>query len=340
MTAFELGEVRVAPAAVWNGVLGAVNLFPDVRVGVPAVVVNGAEAGPTLVATAAAHGQEIVGTGALIETVKRIEPEELRGTLVAITVANPLAVMNGSYATPYDGVNICGPLYWPPIEGGTPTQRLASFIAPALQHADYYIDLHGNATPAAPMTMMYLDQCADEATRTQTRRMADAFGFTPVDMIGDAEAHNTAILGTTSGYPTAIANAHGIPAIMVELVGNATTHDSNLGASGVVNVMRALGMLDGEPEALASGRLDGDFVYWGALMASAAGLLWVRRPPGDLLDAGEPILELTDPWGRTLQEIAMPTRGFAWGFLGGLYGAGTHAVPEGAMVGFVAKQQG
>jgi predicted deacylase len=169
--------------------------------------------------------------------------------------------------------------------------------------------------------------------------MADAFGFTPVDMISDAEAHNPAILGTTSGYPTAIANAHGVPAIMVELVGNATTHDSALGADGMVNVMRALDMLDGEPEGPSSERLDGEFVYWGALMANAAGLLWIRQPPGRLLDRGAPLLELTDPWGETLQEIAMPTRGFAWGFLGGLYGAGTHAVPEGAMVGFVAEQR-
>ena len=339
MGEFELGDLHVEPGTVWKGMLGGVSLFPDVRVGIPAVVVNGATPGPTLVATAAAHGQEIVGTGALIEAVRRIEPDRLRGTLVAITVANPLAVMNSSYATPYDGVNICGPLFWPAIEQGTPTQRLASFIAPFLQHADYYVDLHGNAIPAAPMTMMYLDQCADDDTRAQTRGMADAFGFTPVDMVSDAEAHNTAILGTTSGYPTAIANAHGVPAIMVELVGNSTTHSSGLGAAGLINVMRALELLDGEPEPLECERLDGDFVYWGALMASSAGLLWVRRPPGVLLDAGEPILEITDPWGETLQEIAMPTRGFAWGFLGGLYGAGSHAVPEGSMVGFVAKLQ-
>jgi hypothetical protein len=73
-------------------------------------------------------------------------------------------------------------------------------------------------------------------------------------------------------------------------------------------------------------------------MADVAGLLWVRRAPGELLDAGEPILEISDAWGNTLQEIAMPTHGFAWGFLGGLYGAGTHAIPEGAMVGFVASK--
>src|ERR1041385_2313745 len=100
MNAFELGEVRVAPGTAWKGMLGGVSLFPAVRVAIPAVVVHGASAGPTLVATAAAHGQEIVGTGALIETVRRIDPAKLRGTLVAITVANPLAAMNGSYATP------------------------------------------------------------------------------------------------------------------------------------------------------------------------------------------------------------------------------------------------
>jgi predicted deacylase len=188
--------------------------------------------------------------------------------------------------------------------------------------------------------MMYLDQCSDDATRAKTRAMADAFGFTPVDMIRDAEAHNTAILGTTSNYPTAIVNAHGVPGIMVELTHHSTTRDSHLGAGGIVNVMRALGMLEGEPDPQACGRLEGEYEYWGALMADVAGLLWVRRAPGELLDAGETILEIGDAWGNTLQEIAMPTRGFAWGFLGGLYGAGSHAIPEGTMVGFVAQKTG
>ena len=340
MSAFELGGIRVGAGETFKGVLGDVGLAPGFRVGVPVVVVNGAEDGPVLVATGAAHGQEVAGTGALIQALRRIDALELRGTFVAITMANPLAVANATYATPYDGVNICSPLYWPPIPNGTITQRLASFIAPALHCADYYMDLHGNADPAAQMTMMYLDQCEDEQTRRRTEQMAEAFGFTAVNMISDAEAHNTAILGTTSGYPTAIGNAHGIPGIMVELTSNVTMRDADAGAIGVLNVMRAVGMIDGELEPQLQPRLDGRFVYWGALMTESGGLLWAKRPPGEVIEPGEMILELTDVWGGTLEQITMPTEGFAWGYLGGLYGSSTHAVPEGSMVAFVAKTAG
>jgi predicted deacylase len=337
---FEIGDIRVEPGETFKGVLGEVRLAPGFSAGVPVVIVNGAESGPTLVATAAAHGQEIVGTGALIAAVRRLEPTNMRGTLVAVMMANPLAAANATYATPYDGMNICSPLYWPPIPNGTITQRLASFISPALQRADYYMDLHGNADPAAQMTMMYLDQCSDDATRSETRRIAEAFGFTPVDMLSNAEAHNPAILGTTSGYPTAIANAHGIPAIMVELTGNGTMRDAAPGAIGILNVMRTAGMIDGDPEPQPSPRLQGEFVYYGALITETGGLLWAKVPPGQILGPGETLLEITDVWGETVEQIEMPTDGFAWGYLGGLYGSGSHAVPEGSMVGFVAKKVG
>jgi uncharacterized protein len=338
VSGFELNGITVDAADTFRGVLGEVQLAPGFRVGVPVVVVNGAEDGPVLVATGAAHGQEIAGTGALIAALRKIDPDQLRGTFVAITVANPLAVANATYATPYDGMNACGPLYWPPIPNGTVTQRLAAFIAPALHRADFYMDLHGNADPAAQMTMMYLDQCKDDETRATTRQMANAFGFTAVDMISDAEAHNTAILGTTDGYPVAIGNARGIPGIMVELTSNVTLRDADAGATGVVNVMRYLGMLDGDPEPQKRPPLAGDFAYWGALMSDTGGLLWARRPPGEIIEPGEPILEISDVWGEVLQKIAMPTRCFVWGYLGGLYGSNTHAIPEGSMIGFVAKQ--
>ena len=159
-------------------------------------------------------------------------------------------------------------------------------------------------------------------------------------MLSNAEAHNAAILGTTNGYPTAIANAHGIPAIMVELTGNGTMRDAAPGAIGILNVMRAAGMIDGDPEPQPSPRLQGEFVYYGALMTETGGLLWAKVPPGQILGPGETLLEITDVWGETVEQIEMPTHGFAWGYLGGLYGSGSHAVPEGSMIGFVAKKVG
>jgi predicted deacylase len=338
MAAFDIAGQAVEPGTVLKTMLGEVALAPGIRVGVPVVVVRGVEDGPTLVVTAAMHGQEIVGTGAVVQAVRTVRPDELRGTLVAIPIANPLAVANGTYVTPYDGMNLCGPLYWPPIANGTITQRIAALIAPMLHRADYYIDVHGNPDPAARMTMMYLDQCRDEATRAETVRIADAFGLTPVDMPTEPEAHSTAILGPITSYPTGAACSHGIPSIMVELTGNVAWRDSPLGSTGIRNVMKALGMLEGVVEEQECGRLAGDYVYWGALMAESGGFLWPREAPGTVIDAGGVILEIADVWGDVVQTIQMPVEGFCWGYLGGLFGMGTHAVPEGSMVGFVARK--
>jgi predicted deacylase len=341
MSDFELSGLTARRGSVVRGTLGEVTLAAGAKVGVPVVVVNGDDDGPTLVATGSMHGEEIVGCGALIATLRALDPAQVRGTLIAVTVANPLALVNNTYVTPYDDVNLCGPLFWPPSPNGSLTQRLASFISPALQRADYYLDLHSNSAPATPMVMTFLDQCRDAGVEAETRRIADAFGFTPVDMPGHPEAHDDVnVFGSPSGYPAAVAVKHGIPALQPELVGNPTLSHVDLGRIGVMNVMRAIGMLDGELEPQPQPRVEGDWVYFGALVNEHGGLLWPRHEPGTLLRAGDVAAEITDVWGETVEEIAMPVDGWIWAHPGGYFGKMTHAVPEGTMVGFVAHARG
>ena len=336
MREFTHGVLRVAAGTSVRGVLGEVRLPTGSRVEIPCVVVNGAQKGPTVVVTAAAHGDEIVGIGAAIQFLRALNPATLRGTVIVLPVVNPPAVAAASYVSPMDGVNMCGPLYWGVKSGGSTSHQLGALIGSVLTRADFYIDLHGNSEPSAPMTMMFLEQARDERTRNATIALAAAFGLTAVDM--SAPPAHPKWLGDIDSYPVPTALRHGIPALMVELIGAQTVADADRGRRGLLAVLQSLDMLDhdgsdrGDPT-----RLPGSYRYWGALESEVAGVLWVRQPVGMPFEAGALLLEITDVYGDILQEIRSPVDGFCWSYWGTLYGNGTHAVPVGATVALIAQ---
>jgi len=335
--AFEIGDVEVAPGRRENGSLGEVTLASGAKVPVPVSVVNGVEEGPVLVVAATSHGREIVGAGAVIEVLRAVDAAELRGTLVAVPVVNPLAMLSATYVTPHDGVNMATTSYWPGNPNGTISERLAVIVGKAFQRADFLIDIHGNAEPCAPMLMLFLEHCRDDETRRVTRELGVSFGLTRVDMSG-GEAH-PASLGSPADYPVPVALSRGVPSIMVELTSCGTLRDRDRGRRGIMNVMKGVGMLSADPEPQVDPPpLEGEFRYWGALQTSAAGLAWVRTEPGTVVSAGEVLLEITDAYGELLERIESPVEGFCWWYPGAPYGFGSHALPEGAMAALMAAR--
>lgn len=335
MNAFSLGELTAAPGTIVKGVLGGVSLAAGTVVRSPVVVVHGAEPGPVLLATGATHGSEIVGTAALLATLRHIDPTKFRGTLIAVTVANPLAFEAASYESPYDRLHMAMPLLWPSAPGGLITQRLAASHLVAFEQATHYIDLHGNPEPSYPMAMLFPDQAVDDAMRAEQRRMVEATGLTGVTMFEPSDASGS-LVGSIAGQPAAAASAHGITGVMLELVSGSSTSAAEIGRIAVMNVMRALGMIDSDLETQSPLRIPGSFTYGGAIVNQRAGLFWPKSPPGTVVEGGAVIAEITDVWGQLVEEVKMPATGFVWGYTGTLYGGGTLALPEGSLVGFVA----
>ncbi|WP_051791624.1 succinylglutamate desuccinylase/aspartoacylase family protein [Amycolatopsis jejuensis] len=335
MATFEIGDWTVPPGTVGKGTVGEVRLAAGTTVRVPVVVVNGAEDGPVLVVTGATHGDEIVGTGSLVSAIRKLDPARMRGTLVAIMVANPLAFEAASYGSPYDRLHMAQPLLWPSSPDGLITQRLAAAFRPVLDQATHYLDLHGNPDPSFPMAMLFPDQARDDTVRAAQRSMADAAGLTAVRMFEPPDSSGS-LVGSIAGQPAAAASAHGIAGVMVELSGRHSLAGTESGRIVIMNVMRRIGMLDGALEDQPVPRLPGRFTYHGALVNRHAGLFWPARPPGDLVREGEVLGEISDVWGDRVEEIVMPVTGFLWGYPGSLHGQATHALPEGVLIGFCA----
>jgi uncharacterized protein len=330
---FEVGELRAAPGEVAKGHLGHVSLADSTKVGVPAIVVNGAEDGPTLVVTGSVHGTEINGTGALLRAVREIDPRQMRGRLVAIPSANPFAFQVGSYFTPFisptDGFNLSSMPMWPGNPEGRLTERIAAIIGRALQLATHSIDVHSNPDAAMPFTLVNRDLAPDDRTRNEMNTMAEAWGFTVIETVG---GRSTGVNGSSV--------AHGVPSMTPELTGDMFLREDNTraGRIGITNVMKAIGILEGELEPQAVSPMQGDFVGAGRLTTHRGGLMWVRQPPGQFLREGDLAIEMTDVWGDTVEEIRMPFDGYCWSFTGGI--GGTHAVPEGTQIAYLFRERG
>jgi len=323
---FKLGDVTVQPGQVGKGELGSVEMADSSRSPVPLIVVNGAKEGPILAVVCAIHGNELSAIGAFLEVVSSIDPKRLSGTLVGIPGGNPLAVRSGAYITTVDGVNLSGPWYLPPQEKkrATITQRMAYYINDALEAAEYVIDMHANPLPSMPFVLKGTEIAPDDRTKAEVNNMARSFGTTIISSRG---THTTNIRASCTKA--------GKPAITAELAGNIYLWDevNIVGARGVRNVMRAIGMLDSEMEKQDVVAMQGDFVFCDYLVAQRGGLMFVRRAPGEYVPKGEPVVDILDVYGDLVEQVTMPLNGYCWSFTGG--SGGSHAVSEGDKLAYV-----
>ena len=320
------GDVTAAAGEVGKGQLGAVELADGSKASIPVVVINGAEDGPVLTVTAGVHGTEVSGVGALLEVVRGVQPRSLRGALIAIPGANPLAYRVGQHITPIDNKNLSGP-WFPPksdMEEASITERMASFITEALDKADYVIDMHANPLPSIPFVLTSLSMCASEVMTEEVSKMANAYGVTVIDW--------PATEATTIRN---ICVANGKPAITPELAGNIFLWKeiTEVGTRGIKNVMKALGMLDGSPEPQPCVVLNGQYTLYGWLYAQRGGLMRILKAPGERIDKGDTVVELMNVYGDVVEEVTMPITGYCWAFTGGC--GGIHAVSEGTKLAYV-----
>lgn len=136
--------------------------------------------------------------------------------------------------------------------------------------------------------------------------MAEAFGVTIIHGNGKA-----------AGNLAATAVANGIPGMGVELMGARRIEKSSVevGVRGLLNVMKSLGMIDGEIEEQTGIRvLKGTF--WGGPHVSAnhGGIVELEKEPGEAISKGEVIARIFNLYGDEIEAVKMPVDGFIWAY--------------------------
>jgi predicted deacylase len=208
--------------------------------GLPLQYVTGGRPGPVLVVLAGIHGDEYEGIAAVPQIFQRVTPAELSGTLLLVPVCNPPAFAATARTGALDGLDMAR--VFPGLADGSPTQQLAYWITDKLiRPADFLIDLHSAGLKyRIPPLVGYLD--TGDAMGQRSRAGAQAFGGPvlwrhPPPIAPGRSLSAGAALGISSLY----AEARG--------GGQVRRQDIEWLIEGVLNVMRQLQMLPGEPQS-------------------------------------------------------------------------------------------
>ena len=317
MKPFTMGSITSKPGTLERGILGSVYLLNGAPVNIPLMVLRGQEEGPLLWLSAGMHGQELVGTGIIWELIReRLNPKSLRGTIAAVPLMNPLSFAGGTYFTPQDGFNLSS-AFPGDAEGGL-TARMARLIfEEGLKKVDYVVDLHCN--PEGSMMFTYAhDPTFDEVT-AKGYELARAFGLTTVDRPPKGSQ-------ITGRGMMDVAHELGKPGILVEFFPYYSIYPAavRVGLRGMLNVLKALKMIDGEMEPqdealVVPGRL-------GILhtTASKGGFVLPRVAAGAAVKKGQVVADVVDAYKEPVEEIVSPVDGWmvAWPFLNQSVGTG------------------
>jgi predicted deacylase len=266
-------------------------------------------AGPVLYVHSTQHGNEISGVEVVRRVATAIDPRRLRGTVIAVPVANPLAFhwrrhhyLQGPEEAYQGRPELDVDHFWPGDPEGTHVQRLAHALwHQAVQHATHVLDMHTwNRWQAAATTV--------RARHAPSLALARAFGLwvqaRPEPAAGDE--------GPT-GSITGIAIRHGKAACAPNFTGQWDIYEPEVrrGVAGLRNVLRHLGMLPGPP--LQAGAQDAAAGGAGAGTAGSAGSAGTDRhtAPGapfgrtrDGIYAAPPVFSVED-----LVDVRAPTAG-------------------------------
>ncbi len=195
--------------------------------------VRGRRSGPTLGVTAAVHGWEILGIEVVRRLLERVG-DAFAGRILAMPLANPPTFRAQSRHSPLDSQDLDH--VFPGSEGGWVTQRIAHQIArEVIEPADFYIDVHGGD-----------HSCTVNYAMGSSLEIALVSGFPVVRVLSDVFRGSPNLSGTTVGHAMQL----GKPAMGYEIGAGYQADELCIETAlrGILNAMRSLRMIDGEPE--------------------------------------------------------------------------------------------
>ncbi|MFG0247754.1 MAG: succinylglutamate desuccinylase/aspartoacylase family protein [Phycisphaeraceae bacterium JB051] len=260
----------------------------------PIRVIRSAKAGPTVLITAAVHGDEFTGVGIIHELMHSDVLKILKGTLILVPVVNVFGFENQErYMPDRRDLNRC----FPGSETGSLSARFANIIFNQLiMQADYCIDLHSAAQPRTNYPNVRGDFRDPEV-----RRLCRAFGC---ELMLDSKGPDGSLRreATKSGCPTMILEA-GEPCKLEPSI-----HE--VGLRGVKNVLTMLDMLEGEVVKPPYQSLIKQGIW---VRASIGGILRFHVSPGEIVEEGQPIATNANVFGQEQSVLVSPVEGIILG---------------------------
>ncbi len=268
--------------------------YSGMTVRIPIHVRRAAEDGPVIFVTAALHGDEINGTGAIRQLIQDPDFELLRGTVILVPVLNLLAFDRHSrYLPDRRDLNRS----FPGSKQGSLASRLArAFFDQVTRRCDFGIDLH-----TAALRRTNFPNVRADMSDPRLAAFARAFGAELI-VDGKGPKGSLRLAGCKAGCATLILEAGEVWKVEPSVVEYAQR--------GIVNCLRHLKMVSGKPEAPAY-RMETNATKW--VRATQGGFLEFHVSPGEVVQEGDPIATNTTLLGDEQNIITAPRSGVILG---------------------------
>ena len=290
---------------------------------VPLHVVTGRRPGPVFGIVTNTHGDEFLPTIAIRRYISELDTAELRGRLVIVSVANPMATANFGRQTPEQHGRTDLHEVYPGNARGNTTQMIAATITEhVLHHVDALIDFHSGGSGGRLQARVDYNTRTPDDLKKKNLALARAFGAPFV--------HENEFAGAAAHY----LNGRGVPAVNPEVGGaylgpGHTGYYTEMMVSGLAGMMRHLGMIDGASKPPR--QVHFDLKARREIRPRQSGYLvsYYQRPEelGQLIKGGTVLGEVVDLYSyKVLETLTAPFDGYLFfSRYSGAVGGGTQA---------------
>ena len=267
------------------------------EVHLPISIVKGKDDGPVFTIIAGVHGFEYPPIIATQKIMKEIDPNELRGTLIIIPMANtPSFYTRTPFINPQDKMNLNNA--FPGDSEGSITEQIAYFITEnIISVSDIFLDIHGGdaCEDLIPFVCYYRNSDKPEQT-SLAKKLSVESGFEYVV----SYPYNIAPTDPAK-YAFKQAVQEGKTALSIESgkLGNVQTENVNLIKNGVYNMLATMDMYN------QSTGPHPNIIYRNCqkyISSSVQGIFYSDFNAGDKVRKDELVGYATDEFGNIIEE--------------------------------------
>jgi hypothetical protein len=244
---FEIKSIRLEPVGTHNTIQP---FSSQISKGVTSEIrvheIRGGSHKPKIYVGGGMHGDELNGVTAVVKLVRIIPTYGLRGKIVLVPLQSPAAFSFRERLNPFDPID--PDWIHPGRKNGTYSQRIKHILNAIAADADCVIDLHTSGREGANNPMIYIPPETGNSAGNRSLELAKNFGGDRL-VFGASEDEY--------GWPVRnampfVAVREGKMGLYAEAgVGGAGIPDNrhvNYFVTGVLNVMKSLGMIEGAVE--------------------------------------------------------------------------------------------
>lgn len=294
----EVGSIIAESGKITYGFIDAGEMQDGSIARIPIVLINGVEKGQVLYIQSVSDGDELNGISVIHRLIEKISPDNLKGGIIAVPITNIFAFHYKQSESPIDQkkLNRC----FPGKEDGTSSLNIAhKLFHTAVKQANFCIDLHqGGIYPMIDSLNVRVG--GRHKLHKKCMELAHIFD---IGYILDEKG--------PSGQLAQAAPDIGIPTIDPELGGNYGWNELSIqkGLKGVMNVLKYYGFIEGQIEIPSRQTVVKKLQ---PIYNNRGGFIKYHAQLYDIVEYRQPIAEICDVFGRSIEKIIAPKKGIMW----------------------------